>query len=87
MFFIVPLFGVVIMGMLWKQATKAGGFWGLLLGTLASVAMYLFVHWFPAGYAPCCPAISRTCPPWPDSSKNPKRPWPGSWPRNSRRRR
>jgi hypothetical protein len=51
-FFIVPLFGVVIVGMLWKQATKAGGFWGLLLGTLASVSMFLFVHWFPTGYAP-----------------------------------
>ena len=52
LFFIVPLFGVVIMGMLWRQATKAGGFWGLLLGTLASVSMFLFVHWFPAGYTP-----------------------------------
>lgn len=51
-FFIVPLFGVVIMGMLWKQATKAGGFWGLLAGTLASIFMFLFVHWFPSGYAP-----------------------------------
>ena len=52
LFFIVPLFGVVIMGMLWKQATKAGGFWGLLLGTLASISMFFFVHWFPAGYTP-----------------------------------
>ena len=51
-FFIVPLFGVVIMGMLWKQATRAGGFWGLLTGTLASIFMFLFVHWFPVGYAP-----------------------------------
>ncbi len=51
-FFIVPLFGVVIMGMLWKQSTRAGGFWGLLTGTLASIFMFLFVHWFPAGYAP-----------------------------------
>jgi len=50
--FIVPLFGVVIMGMLWKQATKAGGFWGLLIGTLASIFMFLFVHWFPTGYTP-----------------------------------
>jgi SSS family solute:Na+ symporter len=51
-FFIVPLFGVVIMGMLWKQATRAGGFWGLLLGILASMFMFLFVHWFPQGYTP-----------------------------------
>ncbi len=50
MFFIVPLFGVVIMGMLWKQATRAGGFWGLLLGTLFSFSMFFFVHWFPSGY-------------------------------------
>jgi solute:Na+ symporter, SSS family len=66
-FFIVPLFGVVILGMLWKQATKAGGFWGLLLGTLASISMFLFVHWFPQGYAPFLardlkdlPAIAQT---------------------------
>jgi hypothetical protein len=52
LFFIVPLFGVVIMGMLWKQATKPAGFWGLLLGTLSSIAMFLFAHWFPAGYTP-----------------------------------
>ena len=29
-FFIAPLFGTVILGMLWKRATSAGGFWGLL---------------------------------------------------------
>jgi hypothetical protein len=51
-FFIVPLFGVVLVGMLWKQATRAGGFWALLTGTLASMGMYAFVHWFPAGYVP-----------------------------------
>ena len=32
-FFIIPLFGTVILGMLWKRATPAGGFWGLLCGT------------------------------------------------------
>ena len=32
-FFIIPLFGTVIIGMLWKRATPAGGFWGLLCGT------------------------------------------------------
>ena len=31
-FFIVPLFGVVILGMLWKRCTPAGGFWGFLIG-------------------------------------------------------
>jgi solute:Na+ symporter, SSS family len=39
-FFIAPLFGTVILGMLWKRATPKGGFWGLLTGTLASVGMY-----------------------------------------------
>jgi len=50
LFFIVPLFGAVIMGMLWKQATPRAGFCGLLIGTLASVAMFLFAHWFPDGH-------------------------------------
>ena len=31
-FFIAPLFGTVLLGMLWKRATPAGGFWGLLRG-------------------------------------------------------
>ena len=43
-FFIAPLFGTVILGMLWKRATKAGGFWGLLAGTVSSVAMFAYVH-------------------------------------------
>jgi SSS family solute:Na+ symporter len=42
-FFIAPLFGTVILGMLWKRATKAGGFWGLLAGTASSVGMWLMV--------------------------------------------
>ena len=33
-FFIAPLFGTVLLGMLWKRITPAGGFWGLLAGTL-----------------------------------------------------
>ena len=41
-FFIAPLFGTVVLGMLWKRATKAGGFWGLLAGTAASVAMFVY---------------------------------------------
>ena len=41
-FFIAPLFGTVILGMLWKRATKAGGFWGLLVGTASSIAMFLY---------------------------------------------
>jgi solute:Na+ symporter, SSS family len=42
-FFIAPLFGTVILGMLWKRATKAGGFWGLLAGTASSIGMWLMV--------------------------------------------
>jgi SSS family solute:Na+ symporter len=41
-FFIAPLFGTVILGMLWKRATKAGGFWGLLSGTVASISMFIY---------------------------------------------
>jgi SSS family solute:Na+ symporter len=42
-FFIAPLFGTVVLGMLWKRATNAGGFWGLLCGTLSSVSMWTWV--------------------------------------------
>ncbi len=47
-FFIAPLFGTVILGMLWKRATGPGGFWGLLAGTLASVGMYVWVKLQPS---------------------------------------
>jgi len=47
-FFIAPLFGTVILGMLWKRATKAGGFWGLFAGTLSSVGMYTWGKIDPA---------------------------------------
>jgi SSS family solute:Na+ symporter len=43
-FFIAPLFGTVILGMLWKRATRAGGFWGLLAGTASSIAMFVYVQ-------------------------------------------
>jgi SSS family solute:Na+ symporter len=42
-FFISPLLGVVLMGMFWKRATKAGGFWGLLCGTLSSIGLWAWV--------------------------------------------
>jgi SSS family solute:Na+ symporter len=42
-FFIAPLFGTVLLGMLWKRATPAGGFWGLLAGTASSIAMWAWV--------------------------------------------
>ena len=43
-FFIAPLFGTVILGMLWKRATKAGGFWGLAAGTASSIGMFIWVQ-------------------------------------------
>jgi len=42
-FFIAPLFGTVLLGMLWKRATAAGGFWGLLAGTCTSVGLWRWV--------------------------------------------
>ena len=42
-FFISPLLGVVLLGMFWKRATKAGGFWGLLIGTLTSIGLWAWV--------------------------------------------
>jgi len=47
-FFIAPLFGTVILGMLWRRATKEGGFWGLFAGTAAAVGMWLAVRYDPA---------------------------------------
>jgi solute:Na+ symporter, SSS family len=42
-FFIAPLFGTVILGMLWKRATHWGGFLGLLAGTASSIGMFVWV--------------------------------------------
>ncbi|MGH9416000.1 MAG: sodium:solute symporter family protein [Terriglobales bacterium] len=47
-FFIAPLFGTVILGMLWKRCTAAGGFWGLLAGMVSSIGMWLWVRINPA---------------------------------------
>jgi len=47
-FFIAPLFGTVLLGMLWKRASAAGGFWGLLAGTVSSIGMFLWVKSDPA---------------------------------------
>jgi len=47
-FFIAPLFGTVILGMLWKRATPAGGFCGLLMGTASSIGMYAWVKIDPS---------------------------------------
>ncbi len=42
-FFVAPLFGTVLLGMMWKRATPAGGFWGLLAGSVSSVVMFVMV--------------------------------------------
>jgi SSS family solute:Na+ symporter len=50
-FFIAPLFGTVLLGMLWKRITPAGGFWGLLSGTLSSIGMWALVRTDPGKLA------------------------------------
>lgn len=51
-FFIVPLFAVILLGMLWKRATPAAGFWGFLSAILVSIGMWAYVHAFPEGWRP-----------------------------------
>jgi SSS family solute:Na+ symporter len=46
-FFIVPLFATVILGMLWKRCTPAGAFWGLLAGILTAFFLWLWVRLNP----------------------------------------
>src|SRR6201993_864928 len=41
-FFIAPLFGTVVLGMLWKRATHWGGFLWVLSGTIASTGMWAY---------------------------------------------
>ena len=50
-FFIAPLFGTVLLGMLWKRCTAAGGFWGLLAGMTTSIGMWLWVRVQPSALA------------------------------------
>jgi SSS family solute:Na+ symporter len=47
-FFIVPMFGTVILGMLWKRTTPAAGFWGLLAGIVSAVLLWLWVKMDPS---------------------------------------
>src|SRR2546426_319601 len=47
-FFVAPLFGTVVLGMLWKRASGPGGFWGLLAGTLSSIGMWAWVKLDPS---------------------------------------
>ncbi|MEU3354925.1 sodium:solute symporter family protein [Streptomyces sp. NPDC037389] len=43
-FFNVPLFAVFVIGMFWKRATAAAGFWGLLSGTAAAMVNYFWLY-------------------------------------------
>ena len=47
-FFIAPLFGTVLLGMIWKRATPAGGFWGLLAGTGTAIGLWAWVKMNPS---------------------------------------
>ncbi len=47
-FFVTPLFGTVILGMLWKRTTGPGAFWGLLAGTGSSIGMWIWVQSQPS---------------------------------------
>jgi solute:Na+ symporter, SSS family len=49
-FFIVPLFGTVVIGMLWKRATPAAGWIGFLCAILTSMGIWGYVHSFPDGW-------------------------------------
>jgi solute:Na+ symporter, SSS family len=49
--FIAPLFGTVLMGMLWKRVTSKGSFWGLLAGVGSSAGMFLAVKLHPSALA------------------------------------
>src|SRR5690348_7002784 len=46
-FFIAPLFGTVLLGMLWKRVTPVAGFLGLLAGTVSSVTMFILMKLDP----------------------------------------
>jgi solute:Na+ symporter, SSS family len=47
-FFIVPMFGTVVLGMMWKRTTPAAGFWGLLIAIVFSFGMWLWVKLDPS---------------------------------------
>ncbi len=47
-FFIAPLFGTVVLGMMFKRVTGVGAFWGLLAGTVSSIVMFVLVKTDPS---------------------------------------
>jgi SSS family solute:Na+ symporter len=50
-FFIAPLFGTVLLGMLWRRITPTGGFWELLSGTFSSLGTSALVRADPSKLA------------------------------------
>ncbi|HUL16554.1 MAG TPA: sodium:solute symporter family protein [Terriglobales bacterium] len=46
--FVAPLFGTVLLGMLWKRVSRAAGFWGLLAGVGSSVTIFTLNKLDPA---------------------------------------
>jgi SSS family solute:Na+ symporter len=46
-FFVAPMLGTVLLGMLWRRSTPAAGFWGLLAGITSSVGLWLWVRVHP----------------------------------------
>jgi solute:Na+ symporter, SSS family len=53
-FFIAPLFGCVVLGMLWKRVTRMGGFFGLLAGVSTSVGIFILMKLDPSWIAVFC---------------------------------
>ncbi|GCF07818.1 hypothetical protein KDI_13820 [Dictyobacter arantiisoli] len=50
--FNAPLLATFLLGMFWKRTTPWGGFWGLLIGTICSIALWLMeqsLHLFSLG--------------------------------------
>ena len=62
-FFIAPLFGTVMLGMLWKRATAAGGFWGLLCGN-GFLDRHVGVGENGSVSAPLCRVVAATRETW-----------------------
>jgi solute:Na+ symporter, SSS family len=50
-FFNAPLLATILAGMFWKRATPKAGFWGLLIGTVSSISMWLWVKFDPSALA------------------------------------
>lgn len=47
-FFIVPMFGTVLLGMMWKRVTPAAGLWGLVAGILTACGLWAWIRLDPA---------------------------------------